>query len=444
MQVAVSLSPVFEPFTDPYRYKVAFGGRGRGASWNIARILILKAVESKQRILCTRELQKSIKQSVWRLLKDQIHTMGLADFFEIQQSGIYGVNGSEFIFMGIRSNPEEVKSTEGITAAWIEEAENLTEGSWDILDPTVRAANSEIYISFNTRFKFDHIYQTFVANPPPPNSIVIKASYEDNPWFPEVLRKQLEDMKQRDYEKYLHIWKGELKQLAEGAIYGKQITEAKRDGRILDFPITNGEVDTFWDLGKNNQTSIWFMQKVGLEYRLIDYYEERLEEIPHYCRVLKGTADLNPHGACPITEKANRRRAGYNYGTHYMPHDISANSLGMHKPRKQQFEEGGVKPIQRVSQIKDVAEGIEQTRDIFTQCYFHKTNCDRGLDALANYRYRYSEDDDTYRQQPHHDWASNGADAFRQFAQGFKEKTITDDYRGKTTDFRNAEAGWMR
>lgn len=442
--VPVRLPPIYYPFTEPHRYKVAYGGRGRGASWTIAQMLLLKGKASKRRVLCTRELQKSIKQSVHRLLKDTIYRMGLQDFYDVKEGGIYGINGTEFIFMGIRSNPEEVKSTEGLTDAWIEEAENLTEDSWDILDPTVRTEGSEIYISYNTRFKFDHIHQTFGTDNPPPDSVVIKATYKDNPWFPEVLRLQMESMKARDYEKYLHIWEGDLKQLAEGAIYGKQITEAKRDNRILDFPIVNNEVFTFWDLGKNNQTAIWFMQKVGSEYRFIDYYEARLEEIPHYCKVLKGQALTNTDDVCPITDIANRRRSKYNYGTHYMPHDIATNVLGMQVSRRKQFENGGVSPIEKVTVIKNLSEGIEQTRDIFPQCYFHKTFCERGLDTLANYRYKYSEDNDTYQPNPNHDWSSNGADAFRQFAQGFRVKLESVDHRHKHTEYRQTEGAWMR
>lgn len=446
--VDVSLPPIYKPLVQPHRYKILYGGRGAARSWTVARILLLKGKEKKLRILCTRELQKSIKESVHKLLTDQIGLMELDNYYTFNNTSIVGRNGTEFLFMGIRHNPSEIKSLEGIDICWIEEGENLTETSWDIIDPTIRQEGSEIWANYNTRFKFDHLHKMFVIDKAPPDSLVIKASYEDNKWFPDVLRRQMENMKETNYEKYLHIWRGQLKILAEGAIYGQQIIQARKDGRILDFPITNAEVDTFWDLGKNNQTSIWFMQKVQHQYRLIDYYEARLQEIPHYCKVIKGTAVLTSAGdptPCPVTEAANARRAKYNYGTHYMPHDIKQDVLGMQETRIKQFMKGGVKPIEAVKQIGNVEEGIEMTRDMFPEMVFHETNCERGIEAVSNYRYKYRDDDDTYANQPHHDWSSNGSDALRQLAQGYREQSNTQDFRGKPKDFRgNREGAWMR
>jgi phage terminase large subunit len=441
--------PIYDELDNPYRYKILYGGRGAARSWTVARKLLRRGHKQKIRILCTRELQKSIKESVHKLLTDQIKLMNLESVYDWNKTGIWSKNGTEFMFLGVRHNPSEIKSLEGIDICWIEEGENLTEESWDIIDPTIRKEGSEIWANYNTRFKFDHLHKIFVIDTPPPGSLVIKASYDDNPWFPEVLRTQMENMKVADYEKYLHIWRGHLKILAQGAVYGSQIIQARKDGRIGVFPVTNGVVETFWDLGKNNQTSIWFMQKVGNQYRFIDYYESRLKEIPHYCKVLKGNAELTGPGdseACPITEAANSRRARYNYGTHHMPHDIKQDMLGMAKTRQAQFEEGGVRPIQPVKQIKNVEAGIEMARDIFPECYFHEEFCDRGIEALSNYRYKYKSDDDTYAPQPHHDWASNGSDAFRQFPQGYNDNANSaQDYRGSANkDYRGANASWMR
>ena len=145
-----------------------YGGRGSAKSWTVARKLLLRGAAKKQIILCTRELQKSIKQSVHRLLKDQVHYLGLDSFYEVQQQGIYGKNGTEFIFLGTKHNPDEIKSTEGIDICWIEEGHNLTESSWDVIDPTIRKDESEIWITYNTRFKFDHLHKIFVIDEPPP------------------------------------------------------------------------------------------------------------------------------------------------------------------------------------------------------------------------------------------------------------------------------------
>ena len=422
---------IYEQFDAPFRYKVAWGGRAAARSWTFARKLLLRGSESKLLILCTRELQKSIKESVHRLLKNQIEKLGLQGFYSITETKITGLNGTEFIFLGTRHNPLEIKSMEGIDICWIEEAHALTEDSWDIIDPTVRKEGSEIWISYNTRFKFDHIHKLFVIDKPPPGSLVLKTSYKDNPFLTKVLKTQLLNMKLKDYDKYLNIWEGELKQLAQGAIFGKQIIDMKRSKpvRLLRIPIQkNCEVDTFFDIGKSDQTAIWFMQRVGMEYHFIDYFEARLQEVEYYTKVVK--------------------KLGYNYGTHYLPHDADHDRLGMVKNVFQQFKDGGVRPAKIVPKVRIKTTAIELARNIFAECWFHKDDdqhapleeCDgylpdmpsceindnmrtralrveRGFDMLSNYRYRYIENDDVYDIKPHHDFASNGADSFQQFAQ---------------------------
>ena len=449
LEIEVEFPEIYDPLDEPYRYKVLYGGRAAARSWTIARKLLLRGSQEPLRILCTRELQKSIQQSVHKLLLIQIKKLGLEYFYNTNKSAIEGLNGTEFIFFGTRHNPDEIKSTEGINIAWIEEGHSLTEESWDIIDPTIREEGSEVWISYNTRFKFDYIHKLFVIDKPPPETLVIKGSYKDNPFFPEVLRKQMETMKEKDYEKYLNIWEGELKTLAEGAIFGKQITALKKNNRRIYIPIqSNCEVCTFSDVGKNDPSAYWFMQQVGKEYRFIDYFEGRLEEIEYYTRALKGL--------------------GYNYGHHYFPHDADHDRLGMKRNIKEQFEDGGIKPITIVQRVSDKTVGIELARDIFSQCWFHIGNddglevedcdgylnvpgipddmrtraqrMDKGMDALSNYRYKYRELENVYAQTPHHDWASNGADAFMQFAQGYPETVESRDYRGesKSGDFRRA------
>jgi len=418
----VRIPKIFKPLDEPYRYKVMYGGRGSAKSWTVARKLILKGIQKKILILCARELQKSIKQSVHRLIKDQISQMGLDTFFDITDQSIKGKNGTEFIFLGTKHNPDEIKSTEGVDICWIEEAHNLTESSWDIIDPTIRKEGSEIWVTFNTRFKFDHLYQLFIANDPPPGAWVQKVNHSDNPFFKETtLPIQMEHARKTDLEKYLHIWEGDLKILAEGAIFGKQVLKARAEKRICSVPVLSGcEVHTFWDLGRNDHSAIWWMQNVGKEYRMIDYYENRMQDIDHYCRVIKGTVLESEMDACNISKEDNLRRAEYNYGTHFMPHDIEHQMLGMTKSRRAQFEQGGVKPIKTVPRISDKNEGIEVTRQIFGNVWIDEKRCERGIECLSNYRYQYNDDKDTHNQTPHHDWSSNGADAFMQFGQGYK------------------------
>ncbi|MCH9837303.1 PBSX family phage terminase large subunit [bacterium] len=435
-QHPVRFPKVYKPLDEPHRYKIMYGGRAAARSWTVARKLLIRAANQPLRILCTRELQKSIKQSVHRLLSDQIHYLRLENIYDVQQQGIYCANGSEFMFLGLRSNPDEIRSLEGVDIVWIEEGHAVTERSWDIIDPTIRKDGSEIWITFNTRFRYDHLYQLFVANEPLDDSVILRTNFEDNPYLPEVLQRQQAALKERDYEKWLHVWGGELKQLAEGAIFGKQVTQVRKDNRRCFVPIVkNCEVLSFMDLGKNDETAIWFMQRVGAEYRFFDYFQGRLEEVEYYTRFI--------------------RSRNYLYGMHYLPHDADHQRLGMPRNIKQQFIDGGVNPVSIVPRIAHKATAIELAREKFAQCWFHAGDdehtpveqcdgyykCDdenmltrarrmeKGWEMLCSYRYKYNEDDDVYQQVPHHDRASNGADAFMQFAQS--NMNVMGDNRGR-------------
>lgn len=193
--------------TEKARYKVSYGGRGSGKSWANARCLIILALKSKIRVLCTRQLQTSIANSVHKLLSDSIQELQLTDYFEITRDAIRCVNGSEFFFKGIQNNINEIKSIEGIDYCWVEEAQSVSESSWEVLIPTIRKENSEIWITFNPDREEDSTYQRFVKNPPP-DSIVKLVNYNDNPWFPLTLQKEMEYCKEVDYAKYEHIWLG--------------------------------------------------------------------------------------------------------------------------------------------------------------------------------------------------------------------------------------------
>lgn len=204
--------------TEKKRYKVSYGGRGSSKSWTAARALILRAMKDKIRILCTRQLQTSIKDSVHKLLCDTIYTLHLEQYFDITRDTIRCHNGSEFIFKGLQNQTNEIKSIEGIDICWVEEAQSVSEDSWAVLIPTIRKEDSEIWITFNPDREEDATYQRFVINPPP-ESIVQLINYYDNPWFPEVLRKEMEYDKQVDYAKYEHVWLGKTVLNTEAQIY---------------------------------------------------------------------------------------------------------------------------------------------------------------------------------------------------------------------------------
>lgn len=216
--------------TEKKRYKVIYGGRASGKSWAMARASIMLAMQKKMRILCVRQFQNSIADSIHKLLSDSINTMGLNDYFEITQSTIRAYNGSEYIFKGIHNNPQEIKSMEGVDLAICEESQNITDESWEILIPTIRKEGSEIWVCFNPEREDDSTYRRFVKNPPD-DSIVVCMNYIDNPWFPEVMRKEMEYCKRIDYPKYEHIWLGKTVMETEAQIFkGKfEITEFEAD-----------------------------------------------------------------------------------------------------------------------------------------------------------------------------------------------------------------------
>lgn len=206
----------------PARYKVFYGGRGGAKSWGIARALVLIAASSKKRILCAREVQNTMRDSVHKLLKDQIETLGLMPWFTITENSIRSSPGSEFIFKGLRFDVQGVKSTEGIDICWVEEAQTVSQESWDVLIPTVRSDSSEIWVSFNPKETNDPTYQRFVVKPPP-GAVVVEINYDDNPWFPGVLRREMEYCRSVDFDAYMHIWRGKPRKISAAAIFADKV-----------------------------------------------------------------------------------------------------------------------------------------------------------------------------------------------------------------------------
>ncbi|MFA4826480.1 MAG: PBSX family phage terminase large subunit [Methanoregula sp.] len=201
----------------PSRYKVAFGGRGGGRSWQFARGLLICATNGRERVLCTREYQNSIKESVHYILKNQIERMGLSSLFTIKEQSITGPHDSEFVFAGLKSDPHKIKSTEGITKCWVEEAEKVSKASWEMLIPTIREPDSEIWVGFNPDLESDPTYQMFIIDQNP-DAVVQKINWRDNPWFPEVLQKERDYMRGIDLDAYMHIWEGECRKRTDAQI----------------------------------------------------------------------------------------------------------------------------------------------------------------------------------------------------------------------------------
>lgn len=227
-------NPYFKPFAKKARYKVAYGGRGSGKSYFFAELAIETARRAKTVILCTREFQGSISDSVHKLLCETIDRLGYSAEFEIQKSTIIHLGtGATFVFSGIKNNVTKIKSIQGVGICWVEEAEAVTKDSWDVLIPSIRGdKNSEIWISFNPKNILDDTYQRFVVNPPE-NSILLKANYDANPYFFETpLPQEMEECKARDLDLYRHIWLGEPVADSAKAIIKPKWIEAAVDAHL--------------------------------------------------------------------------------------------------------------------------------------------------------------------------------------------------------------------
>jgi phage terminase large subunit len=378
----------------PKRYKVAYGGRGGSKSWGFARALLLIASMKPTRILCCREIQKSIKDSVHKLLKDQVSALGLDGFYTITETSIKGANGSEFFFSGLAHNSTHIKSYEGIDIAWVEEAHLVSKSSWEILIPTIREENSEIWVTFNPELEEDETYQRFVLHPPD-DAIVVKLDWRDNPWFPEVLKKEKDELKRKDPDAYLTVWEGQCRQILEGAIFGNELRAAREQGRITNVPYDpTFPVDTYWDLGWADFTSIWFVQPLAMEFRVIDFYQNHLQGIQHY-----------------LGEMQARK---YVYRKIYLPHDADHAQLAAGgRTIVQQVRSAGFS-ASVVERIPTKMFGVNAARAVFPMCFFDQAKCHEGLRALALYRFEYDPDTGKYSDKPAHDWASHAADAFQQ------------------------------
>lgn len=211
---------VFEPLLAPARYKGAYGGRGAAKSWFFAELLIEECIRHFTRAVCVREVQASLEQSVKRLLEDVIRRLGVGHLFWIKHSHIEAPHDGVIIFQGMKdATAESVKSLEGYNRAWIEEAQSLSQRSLDLLRPTIREEHSEIWCSWNPRHKTDPVDVLFRGDKAPPDAKVVHATYRDNPWFPDVLRREMEWDRARDPEKYQHIWLGGYEKKSESRVF---------------------------------------------------------------------------------------------------------------------------------------------------------------------------------------------------------------------------------
>jgi phage terminase large subunit len=271
--------------------------------------------------------------------------------------------------------------------------------SWDKLIPTIRKEGSEIWISFNPELETDETYKRFVLNPPT-ESVVEKINWRDNPWFPEVLRQEKDDLKARDIDAYLNVWEGNCRQTLDGAVYASEMRLAQEDNRICRVPYDASKpVNVFADLGWADHTSLWFVQKIGMEYRALRAVQDRQKPWPHYLGLIQSF--------------------GYIIEGIWLPHDAQAKQLGTGKSIEEITRASGM-PVRIVPRLS-VEDGINALRTIFPQVWWDEKLCEDGLSALRRYRYEVDKVTGQFSKNPLHDDASHFADAARYFAVGMRD-----------------------
>jgi len=385
---------------EPAPYKIAYGGRGATKSWGFARAILIAGTRRRLRVLCARETQKSLKDSVHQLLEEQIGNLGLEGFYRVEKAVIYGSNGTEILFSGLKHSIDNIKSMEAVDLCWVEEAQSVSKSSWDKLIPTLfRVPNCELWVSFNPDLESDDTYQRWVVHPPE-GAILRKVTFRDNPWFPEGLRRQAEEAKRLNIDEYNHIWEGSTINTLANAIYANELRLVDSEGRIRRVPYDPSRpVDTAWDLGYGDMVSIWMFQHFPMEIRIIDYEEGVRQPLHHY-----------------ISQLQSR---GYVFGTDHLPWDGGLKSLGSGKSIEDQLKAAGRKV--RVAPRLPIADGINAARTIFPLCYFDESRTSDGVRHLRCYRYGEMQSYEGPTREPLHDIHSHSADAFRCLAVSIRQ-----------------------
>jgi phage terminase large subunit len=397
----------FVPLLQPARYKGGWGGRGSGKSHFFAEQLIIDCLDEKGlRAVCIREVQKTLAQSSKTLLEKKIADLNVGRAFRVYDDKIATPGDGLIMFQGMQNHTaESIKSLEGIKRAWVEEAQTLSPRSLTMLRPTIRADGSQIWFSWNPRRKTDAVDE-FLRGEQVPGSIVVKANWRDNPWFPEELNLERRLDMARYPDRYAHIWEGDYARAFEGAYFAKVLLDAKTEGRI-------GKVSAdpllplraIFDLGGSGASAdamaIWIVQWVGHEIRVLDYIEGVGQVLAYY-----------------VNELRNR---GYGKALCILPHDgVNENNV-TGKRYEDHLRDAGFE----VEVVKNQGKGaaamrIEAVRRIMPKCWFNEATTEAGRDALGYYHERKDEDRNVGL-GPEHDWSSHGSDAFGLMAVAYEE-----------------------
>lgn len=400
MIVRPTAPKAFVPLLERSRYKGAWGGRGSGKSHFFAELLVSRCVAAKVDAVCVREVQKTLDNSVKKLIEGKIKSLGVSRLFRVLKTHIETPHGGQIIFQGMQDHTaESIKSLEDFDVAWVEEAQSLSQTSLTLLRPTIRKPGSELWFSWNPRRKSDPVDALLRGPTPPTGAVVVKANWSENPFFgeSELAQERRDDLKDRP-DQYEHIWEGDYATVTEGAYYAKSLTEARAQDRIGSVSIDPlMATRAFWDIGgtgaKADATAIWIAQFIGEKIRVLAYYEAQGQDLATHINWL--------------------RQSGYGNAECYLPHDGANSEKVFDTSYEGALRQAGFSVRVVPNQGRGAAmQRVEAGRRWFPRIWFDKTACSAGLDALGAYHERKDEKRGGVGLGPNHDWASHGADAF--------------------------------
>lgn len=382
--------------TKKWRHIGYKGGRASAKSTTVAISRLLKGSSGKYRGLCAREIQKSITESVHKLLCDQIDKYNLNDWQIFNDKLVNRKTGSEIFFKGLHNNIQSIKSIEGIDWCWVEEAQSVSADSINTLIPTIRKPGSELIWTWNPLTDNDPV-QKLVFDIPDELTYCrhINSDEVEQLLSPEIIRER-EKMRKENPDMFAHVWLGQPLTSKTGTVFGKQIAQAEQEGRIGSVPYdASAGVYTAFDLGIGDSTAIWWFQIIGQEIHFIDHYESSGEELGHYISVLKNKP--------------------YNYATHYLPHDAKQRELQTGMTRVEFFENNGINNVE-VLRPTNFTLGQDDinliARPKFSKVWIDKDKCQRGLECIRAYHYEYDDKNKLLKDKPEHDWSSHSSSAF--------------------------------
>lgn len=426
LELPPKLIPVF---MGEARYRGAYGGRGSGKTRTFAKMAAVRGFQLSQAgqtgvIVCGREFMNSLDESSMAEVKAAIASEPwLAAHYDVGEKYIRTLDGKiSFAFIGLRHNLDSIKSKSQIHLLWVDEAEPVSETAWIKITPTVREHNSEIWVTWNPERKNSATHKRFREDPPE-GAKIVQMNYTDNPWFPDVLELERQNDFHRRPDQYAHIWEGDFVTVVEGAYYAKHLAVARQErriGAVSQDPLMPKKA--YWDIGVSDATTIWVVQFIGHQIRLIDYYEVENQPLSAHLDWLRSQGHGNAE--CVLPHDGEHRDA------------VTAIRFEDH------IRAAGFDVRTVANQGKGAAmKRIEAARRLFPNMWFDEQKCAAGLDALGWYHEKRDEERGVGL-GPMHDWASHGSDSFGLMAVDHEEP-YTPAARRRYSSRGSSSASWM-